>query len=363
VGRYTDGPGTLNVTGGTIIHGTNNTGRLFRVGEEGTGVLNLSGTGAIVSGGDAVTVGSVATGNGTINLNGGSLQARRIIGGPGSSVFNFNGGVLRAGPNANQDFMSALNSVSVEAGGAVIDTGSNWIAINQDLMAGAGNGGLTKQGAGTLVLNGNNTYLGSTLVTAGGLGGNGSISGPVTVEASAVLSPGTSVGTLTVNNTLSLAGTTIMETDADAGTSDQVLGVTTLTYGGTLMLTNVAGLPAVGAVYKLFTAGTYAGAFTSIVSADAITYDTSKLAVDGTVKVLSLVSTTPVIIQMTNSSGALTLSWPADHIGWELQAQTNPITIGISNNWAVVPGSTTTNQVILPIDKANGAVFLRLLLP
>ena len=56
-----------------------------------------------------------------------------------------------------------------------------------------------------------------------------------------------------------------MEIDAAAGTNDQVLGVTTLTYGGTLVLTNIAGLPAKDTVYKLFTAGTYSGAFTSIV--------------------------------------------------------------------------------------------------
>ncbi len=364
VGRYLDGPGTLNVTGGAIVHGTNNSGKLFRVGEEGTGVLNLSGTGAIMSAGDAVTLGSVASGNGTINLNGGSLQARRILGGPGASSFNFNGGVLLAGPNANPDFMSALNSISVNAGGAVIDSGGNWVAINQDLLAGAGNGGLTKKGLGTLALNGNNTYLGPTLVTAGALGGNGAISGSVTVQAGAAFSPGaTNIGTLTINNTLNLAGTTLMEIDAAAGTSDGVLGVTTLTYGGTLMLTNIAGVPTVGTVYKLFTANTYAGAFSSIVSANGITYDTSKLAVDGTVKVLSLVSSTPISIQASNSSGGLTLSWPADHIGWELQAQTNPITMGLSTNWVVIPGSTTTNQVTLPIDKANGTVFLRLLLP
>jgi fibronectin-binding autotransporter adhesin len=365
VGRYTDGPGTLNVTGGTIIHGTNNTGKLFRVGEEGTGILNLSGTGVIVSGGDAVTVGSVATGNGTINLNGGSLEARRIIGGPGFSTFNFNGGVLRAGPNANPDFISALNSVNVNAGGAVIDAGGNWIAINQDLLAGNGNGGLTKQGGGTLALNGNNTYLGSTIVKAGALGGAGTIASPVTVQAGGTLSPGsTNIGALTINNALNLAGTTVMRVDGTAGTSDQVLGVTTLTYGGTLMLTNVTGLPTVGASYKLFTAGTYAGTFTSIVSANpGITYDTSKLTVDGTVKVVSLVSTTPISIQTSNSTGGLMLTWPADHIGWELQAQTNAITIGLSTNWVVVPGSTTTNQVTLPIDRANGTVFLRLVLP
>ncbi|MFO1513125.1 MAG: autotransporter-associated beta strand repeat-containing protein [Verrucomicrobiota bacterium] len=122
VGRYGDGPGEFNVTGGTFTHGTTDAGRLFRVGEEGTGVLNLSSTGLIASSGDAVTLGNTAAGNGTINLNGGTLQARRLLGGPGAGTVNFNGGVLRVGPNPNVDFITGLTLANVLAGGAVIDT-------------------------------------------------------------------------------------------------------------------------------------------------------------------------------------------------------------------------------------------------
>ena len=208
-----------------------------------------------------------------------------------------------------------------------------------------------------------------TLITAGGFGGNGTIAGPVTVQAGASFSPGTSIGALTINNTLNLAGTTIMEIDAAAGTNDQVLGVTTLTYGGTLVLTNIAGVPPVGAIYKLFTlgtGGTYAGAFTSVVSANpGITYDSSKLNVDGTVKVLTTVSTTPIDIETTTGPGGITVKWPADHTGWTLLAQTNAINVGlvIAGPWTPVPGSTTTNQVTIPINPANGTVFLRLISP
>ena len=364
VGRWSDGPGTLNMTGGTIIHGTNDNGKLFRVGEDGTGVLNLSGAGVINSACNEVTIGWNASGNGTVNLDGGVFQARRIIGGAGASVFNFSGGLLRAGPNANPNFMTALSGVYVNAGGAKIDTGTNHIAINQDIQPGAGSGGLTISGTGALALNGNCSYIGSTVVSSGGLGGNGTISSPVSVQAGGFFSPGTSVGALTINNTLNLAGTTIMEIDAAAGTNDQVLGVTTLTYGGTLMLTNIAGLPTVGAVYKLFTAGTYASGFTSVNSANpGVTYDSTRLNIDGTVKVLTSVNTTPISITVSNGPGGLTVSWPADHIGWTLQAQTNPISIGLSNNWTPVPGSTTVNQITIPINPANGTVFLRLVLP
>ena len=37
------------------------------------------------------------------------------------------------------------------------------------------------------------------------------------------------------------------------------------------------------------------------------------------------------------SGSNLLLSWDTDHIGWELQVQTNSINVGISNNWHTIP--------------------------
>jgi hypothetical protein len=63
------------------------------------------------------------------------------------------------------------------------------------------------------------------------------------------------------------------------------------------------------------------------------------------------------------SSDQLQLSWPQDHQGWQLQIQTNSLSVGLGSNWVTVPDSTTTNQVFIPIDPANGCVFLRLVYP
>ena len=68
--------------------------------------------------------------------------------------------------------------------------------------------GVEKDGNGSLTLNTVNTYTGSTIVNGGTLAGTGTISGPVNVTAGGTLSPGTPFGTLTINNTLSLAGNT-----------------------------------------------------------------------------------------------------------------------------------------------------------
>jgi hypothetical protein len=57
------------------------------------------------------------------------------------------------------------------------------------------------------------------------------------------------------------------------------------------------------------------------------------------------------------------LSWPVSQTGWQLQAQTNSVTVGIRTNWVAVPGSTTTNQVSFPVDSTQGSVFFRLILP
>jgi hypothetical protein len=75
------------------------------------------------------------------------------------------------------------------------------------------------------------------------------------------------------------------------------------------------------------------------------------------------VSEAPVSLVCSNSSGGLQLSWPQDHIGWTLEIETNKNSSGLSANWMVVPGSTTTNVFTLPVVRTNGNVFLRLIYP
>jgi len=90
-----------------------------------------------------------------------------------------------------------------------------------------------------------------------------------------------------------------------------------------------------------------------------LTWDTSTLATDGTLRVAAGtgVNTTSTNIVTSVSGNQLTLSWPLDHTGWTLQAQTN----GLGTNWFDVVGSTATNQLIQTINPANQSVFYRLL--
>ena len=74
-------------------------------------------------------------------------------------------------------------------------------------------------------------------------------------------------------------------------------------------------------------------------------------------------STTPTNIVASATTNLLTLSWPRNWIGWQLQAQTNKVTVGIGSNWVndTSVSSTTTNLVTMPIVLTNGTVFYRLL--
>jgi autotransporter-associated beta strand protein len=75
------------------------------------------------------------------------------------------------------------------------------------------------------------------------------------------------------------------------------------------------------------------------------------------------IATNPTNIAAVVSGNQYQLSWPATHKGWRLEAQTNSLSVGLNNNWATVSGSTTTNQVYVPINPAHGSVFFRLVYP
>jgi len=64
--------------------------------------------------------------------------------------------------------------------------------------------------------------------------------------------------------------------------------------------------------------------------------------------------TTNLVFSVVNNQ--MTLSWPADHTGWQLQAQTN----SLGTNWVTIGGSSTTNQMMITINPSNKAVFYRL---
>jgi hypothetical protein len=125
--------------------------------------------------------------------------------------------------------------------------------------------------------------------------------GPVVVNAGGVLA-GSSLSSLTFSNSLTLApgSVTALNLNKAAGTADSIVGLTSLTYGGTLALNNQAGTFSIGDAFKLFDARTYSGVFTNLTPASPgmrMGWDTNSLTTDGTLRVkqVPLTQTTNIL--------------------------------------------------------------------
>jgi hypothetical protein len=124
--------------------------------------------------------------------------------------------------------------------------------------------------------------------------------------------------------------------------------------------------PAVGSSFNLLNYSVESGVlFTNTTLPAFITWQTNYNPTAFTLSVVAR-STNPARtnLTMTTLNGTnLLLQWPGDHTGWTIQAQTNPLTIGLNTNWATVPGSALTNMIYLPVGKTNGSVFFRMSYP
>jgi len=150
---------------------------------------------------------------------------------------------------------------------SVTVSGSGLLALAGNI---SGNGGLNFSGGGTLALAGSNNFAGATFMSngtmlvngalgqsavtnaSGTLAGTGSLSGPVTILAGGILSPGDPAGTLTISNSLTLNSGSVV--NFGLGASNAAVVVTGhLTLGGTLRVTNLGGFSA--GTNTLFTYG------------------------------------------------------------------------------------------------------------
>jgi len=94
------------------------------------------------------------------------------------------------------------------------------------------------------------------------------------------------------------------------------------------------------------------------------TTDPTFLTGTGSIKVVippPTVNPSPTNIVTAVSGNTLTLSWPADHIGWQLQ--TNASSLTDLNAWFTYPGSESTNLLNITIDQTKTNVFFRMVYP
>ena len=105
-----------------------------------------------------------------------SFDTDLAIPSPGAA-FRFDGGTLKAktptsysGTAALTDFFNGFDTVSVGAGGAVVDTAGLDVTVTQSILAGGDRGDFAKTGAGTLTLAGaHNAPMGTVRVKEGTL--------------------------------------------------------------------------------------------------------------------------------------------------------------------------------------------------
>jgi autotransporter-associated beta strand protein len=324
-------------------------------------VLDLNGASETVNGLSAVgpdlTLCVITNGSATpATLAAGDNNASSTFGGSikvGTGVIN----LTKVGAGTlTLTAINAYTGTTTVSNGTLALTGSATISSSTPITVGAG---ATFDASGT-------TFGQLALASGQTLRGNGTVNGILIVASGATVSPGTSTGRLTVSSPVNLLGgsTALMELDAANGTNDVLASTSSINFNGTLTVTNINGTLAAGQNYKLFSgalAGNFAG-FNFPILGGGLSWSWNP-----TTGILSVVgggvNTTPTNIVSSASGGNLTMSWPADHIGWTLQVQTNSRAVGLNTNWFPVSGSSSTNQVIVPISSATPTVFYRLVYP
>ena len=305
---FTGGSNVLELQSGYIVNGnavdqTNN--GTFRLGGAVDAMFDISSLGTQYQGFSIFektgistwTLTGVSTFAGPTNINQGTLLA----GGAGafspSSAFTVSSGAFLDLGDFDQTIGSLAGAGDVLLGSAALTTGGDGRSTEfSGTISGTGN--LIKEGNGSLVLSGTNTYSGSTTVNdgalivdgsiaassatilnSGRLGGIGTVSA-TSVNAGATIAPGnaaTPIGTLTVNGNLTFDPAAFYEVGIDdAGHSDliKVDGIATL--GGAKVTVKVAsGTYSPLNTYTVLTATGLSGAFDADVDIDAAFLDPS----------------------------------------------------------------------------------------
>ncbi len=322
-----------------------------------------------------------------------------------TNTYELRGGTINLG---TWGFLSPNSTYQINLGGGTVGSSMNWTSTLHMSLTGNGGdatfnpgaftnflfgslrgpGGLIKSGAGALILSNAATYTGNTLVSAGTLelrGAGGIASSPLltvngTLDTSAktggfivgagqilrgtgtvlgvaqingLLSPGTSIGTLTFGTNLTLAGTNLMEIDRGAGPNADLIIASAITNGGALVVTNLGAALQSGDTFNLFD-GTLVGVFSSVTLPTlgaGLGWDTTALYTTGVITVMELptIVTQPVNVNSECGVGTATFTVVA--------GGTAPFGYQWRSNGVAVGANAASFGVVAPTLAASGSTF------
>ncbi|MFM2294222.1 MAG: hypothetical protein RLZZ350_635, partial [Verrucomicrobiota bacterium] len=249
-----------------------------------------------------------------------------------------------------------------------------------------GSGSLTRSGGGSLHLLGTNTYTGDTTVSAGTLilgsqpgsttfnvasgatlsntaaltlasgqtlTGSGSVGGNVTANASAIIRPGTAIGTLSLANNLTLNNATnfyqLTSVNTEGGTAnDEILVTGNLTLSGTtvISITNTSGGDLANGTYVLVR---YSGSLSGSAANLQLAGFTSS---SGQTVALSTSTSGEVDLVITGAATFANLTWVGNggNNFWNINTTSNWFNgtslSGFSNNDIVTIDDSSTNYTV-----------------
>ena len=404
-GAWNAFPGTVLIPSGAGLRGNGSIGGTNTTLEiDGTGVFfarnaadvdtfgALTGNGAITApttagativigtkGVDSTFIGSITggynitkTGAGKLTLNGSTNNFTTTINDDGSITTNYfmASGLTYVGATTVSNGVLAIVAPSSL-------NGTNFTSFNlvsSTAVLDISSAGFTPDTL-TLVTN-------STLA----LGSPQTLTGIGTIRGSLIASNGTTIsvgfpsntnnapvtGSLTITNSVELGGVVNINLDRtnSAASGEIISPAITVDPTAVLVVTNVGPGLIQSNTFTLFSRSVSGFASVTLPATDPTGLTNyvwaNNLASNGTVQLIGgglpavTLATNPTNIMVSVSGGNLSLSWPADHLGWFLQVQTNALSSGLGTNWVDVPGSSSVTSVVVPVNPGNPTVFYRM---